>query len=836
MSIASKLSLLFSLLFTVFLSLDNTLIYWKMKQQLLTDQENLISTVAMDITTDIDNSTNGTTYLEKMVGEKLRVAAIAAEYQLDPDIDHVTNEQLVKIANEVGVSHITLLKKVGDDIIALKSSNPKEINLSTKGFGQWFQAFQQLFSLQPVTVPIGQKLPNFWSGPIEISTSEARMTKWGYYYDGTTNYIIDPFMNEDYIRQFRDLTGPESIINKIMKNTHSIIEITAFNPQYFCQKVETPESTKYRNRPIIFGSYNYVDKNDQLSVLQANESGKLVRLETRDNGKHLIKEFIPVQGKSPYVLGFVIDYDNIQLVLNEHMYHNGVISLLLLIVLLSINYWFSSYIVRPVRLIIQKVKEIAEGNFDAQVVYSRKDELGILGTQVNIMAQKLSSYTSELHKKTHQLQHLAEHDSLSGLPNRMVFIQDLDHFLTRNQKVAVLFLDIDRFKQINDTLGHRVGDCLLQSVALRLKETLEDNGSVYRYAGDEFTIILPKGKMADEVANKILHSFHLPFMLENREFFVTTSIGISHYNSDVKQPDCLIKNADLAMYHAKELGGNRYETYTDSMYNDFTEQMIIENNLRKALQQQEFELYYQPQMNIGTGKIIGMESLIRWNDPTEGQISPLKFIPLAERIGLIDPIGDWVLRTACQQNKQWQEEGYPAVKVAVNLSTRQFQREDLVNTIGEILEETGLQPQYLELEITESISMLDAQEVVSKLYELKSLGVSISIDDFGTGYSSLSYLQKFPIDSLKIDQSFVSQIMLDDDSISIIQNIITLAHNLNISVVAEGVETMDQFSFLKNNDCNDIQGYLLSKPLTKEEFEETIIALLETAVSISQST
>ena len=436
-----------------------------------------------------------------------------------------------------------------------------------------------------------------------------------------------------------------------------------------------------------------------------------------------------------------------------------------------------------------------------------------------------------------QIYNLAYFDNLTGLPNRLLFKEHLSHSLIRslreNRFVAILFLDLDRFKYINDTLGHSIGDKLLQGVAERLlicvrKSDLvgRDEGgdlhsSVARLGGDEFTVLLTeiiKVQDVARVARRIIENISQPFNLDGHEVIVTTSIGISLYPDDGSDVITLIKNADTAMYHAKDQGRNNFQFYKQSMNATAYERLVLENHLRKALEREEFLLNYQPQFDILTDEIIGVEALVRWRHPELGLVSPGEFIPLAEETGLIIQIDEWVLKTACMQNKAWQVAGLPSITIAVNLSGQHFIRKNLLETVERTLKETGLDPRYLELELTESVLMKNAKETVSTLKSLKEMGLYISIDDFGTGYSSLSYLKRFPLDTMKIDRSFVQEITTDSDSAAITTAIIAMAHSLKLRVIAEGVETEEQLSFLRDHGCQALQGFLYSRPLPADDF------------------
>ncbi|MHB8984059.1 MAG: putative bifunctional diguanylate cyclase/phosphodiesterase, partial [Carboxydocellales bacterium] len=426
-----------------------------------------------------------------------------------------------------------------------------------------------------------------------------------------------------------------------------------------------------------------------------------------------------------------------------------------------------------------------------------------------------------------KLNYLSYHDPLTNLPNRTQFNEQLTQALSRacrdGSAVAVMFLDLDRFKLINDTLGHSIGDFLLKKVAKRLTRCVRMGDIVSRLGGDEFTVILPgvtSIQDAAKVAQKIIETLEKPFKLESHELFITTSIGISMYPIDGSDMETLVKNADTAMYLAKEHGRNKYKFYTVAMNEAALEKLNLENKLRKAIHRQEMAVHYQPIFDLKTKEIKGVEALVRWQHPELGLIEPDKFYALAEETGLTLPLGEWVLRTACAQNKAWQQAGLPPIYMSVNLSARQFQQQNLIDNIIMILNETGLEYRYLQLEITENIAMFNEDWVIAKFRTLKNLGISIAIDDFGTGYSSLSCLKKYPIHKLKIDKVFIQNITVDAFDTAIATSIINMAHSLGLNVVAEGVETEAQLAFLRDGWCNEAQGYLFCSPLPAGELEE----------------
>ena len=438
---------------------------------------------------------------------------------------------------------------------------------------------------------------------------------------------------------------------------------------------------------------------------------------------------------------------------------------------------------------------------------------------------------SERKRFEEQLLHQSNHDALSGLPNRLLLHDRLGQALALAQAahaeylMAVMLLDLNRFKNINDTLGHDLGDLLLKEVALRLATCMRGGDTLARWGGDEFVFLLTNlahPEEAAEVAEKILNVLSPPFLLSDREIFVSASVGIALYPADGQTREALLQNAEVAMYRAKKHGESAYQFFTGDMNAWAFERLALENNLRKALERKELLLYYQPQVDLETGKISGMEALLRWQHPELGMISPAEFIPLAEETGLIVPIGAWVLREACRQNKAWQDAGMARMRVSVNLSARQFQQQDIVEMTASALQESGLTADSLELELTESYIMQNPEVAISTLKLLEEMGVFLSVDDFGTGYSSLSYLRRFPIDCLKIDQSFVRDIPNNDDAVAIVSAIVAMARSLKLELVAEGVETREQLDYLKQLQCNRMQGFLFSRPIPAKEFESLV--------------
>ncbi|HJV01778.1 MAG TPA: EAL domain-containing protein [Burkholderiaceae bacterium] len=488
-------------------------------------------------------------------------------------------------------------------------------------------------------------------------------------------------------------------------------------------------------------------------------------------------------------------------------------------------------------------RQALETCFAVSVLSSTRQLLGVIVAHYRAAAEQpphdreliwvaahLTSIAIERRQAEARLQVLAHFDALTMLPNRDLFRDRLQQALSRaerhNQLVAVMFLDLDRFKTINDTLGHDAGDALLCEAANRLRQCVRGEDTVARLGGDEFTVILEQiGKPDDAaaVAGKIVAALAPPIMLGGQETFVTPSIGITICPWDSSSAECLLKNADTAMYRVKQEGGNGYRFFTAEMNTLAAGRLETESGLRRAQEREEFAVHYQPKLDLRTGAIIGAEALLRWRHPERGLVPPGEFIPILEETGQIEKVGEWVLEHVCRQIRCWQEAALPALNVAVNLSGRQLQRNNLSTTIANILETTGLDPRLLELEVTESMLMHDAQYAVDMLMQIRAKGVvHIDVDDFGTGYSSLSYLKRFPIDALKLDKSFVDGLPHDEDDIAICRAVIALAHSLKLRVIAEGVENDAQLAFLRDNGCDVIQGYIVSPPLPADDFVELV--------------
>jgi diguanylate cyclase (GGDEF)-like protein len=457
--------------------------------------------------------------------------------------------------------------------------------------------------------------------------------------------------------------------------------------------------------------------------------------------------------------------------------------------------------------------------------------MALLGRMSWQLAQSRLRESESKLEHARRVEYLAYHDGLTGLPNRSMFSKLLGQRISEarryNKQIAVAFLDLDRFKQINDTLGHEAGDQLLQEVTARLQRCVRDSDTVARLGGDEFVVLLPEladGKDAATGAQKILAVIAKSFTLIGHEFRVTASIGISLYPQDGEDEQTLTKNADIAMYQAKAEGKNNFQFYSEKLNANSLERLTLESSLRHALERDEFRLHYQAKRDIRSSRISGMEALLRWEHPDLGTVTPMQFIPVAEETGLIVPIGKWVLKTACLQSVAWQNEGLPPLSIAVNMTARQFSDEYLLQDLASILEATGMKPQLLELELAESLLIHDVENTLRILTGLKSLGIRIAVDDFGTGYSSLATLQRFPLDTVKIDRSFIGDLVGASENAGLADAIIAMGKSLSLTVVAQGVETKEQADFLQAHACDELQGFYFNRPLPAYQFGQLMRA------------
>ncbi|MEQ2525300.1 EAL domain-containing protein [Bacillaceae bacterium CLA-AA-H227] len=840
MSIKKKIPILFTILVLLILIANNMHHFFRAKNSLLENYDREISLLAQQVSYQVENAKNGSQYVENIVGRELRTASIAIQNSLPPRHEDVTNEQLVALAKELNISHITLLAKTEDDIVGVKSSDPHEIGLSTKEWGYWYDAFQQLFARKPVTVEEGLTLKDYWSGPIEIASSNPDHTdKWGYYYDGTTNYIIDPYFRDNEILEYEERFGPTNIMEQVTNQLEGVLELTVFNPDSFGNEelevhLNGNSFIRISERPIWYGSYDYENTaKDQKYIQSALATNEVKSYNEIINGKDVRKAFVPIneQNDESYVIGFVYDNTMIDRELNKELKAYLFSSLVFMIVVLCFSFIFSNSITKPIARIVDHVNEIAQGKFGKMLTLNRKDELGHLVANVNELSRDLKTYVDDLKSSQEVIKFQAYHDPLTSLPNRRFIQEKLSDLINmanqNNHVIGVIFMDIDRFKHINDSMGHKTGDLLIKLISERIKELLTDyNCVVSRQGGDEFIILTENlsEEQVKEMTNKLILHVRKPFDLGEREIYVGSSCGISFYPHHTTNMDQLIINADMAMYAAKKQGGNRFVVYNPNESNVSLERIEIEASLRKAIEDEVLDVYYQPKMNAASGKIIGAEALVRWNDVKLGFVSPAVFIPIAEDSGLIQPLFEFVLRKAMIQMKEWNDLLDEKFTVSVNVSAVQFmEARNLVDCVKIKLNDTQFPPELLELEITESALLNNMSETIEALEEFNQLGVSISVDDFGTGYSSLSYLQKLPINTLKIDQSFIKSIGENGNNSEIAVGIINLARSLKLDIIAEGVEEEHQKQYLIRNGCHLMQGYLFSKPLEANEFHKLLV-------------
>ena len=841
MSIKKKLSVFFTLLVLCILLANNTLHYIRSKNRLIEFNKKEITLVTEEIAYEVENSKNSASYMENRMAQELRTASIAIQDSLPADYHDVSNDQLKRLAKKLMISHITLLAPAGDDIIGVKSSDPKEINMSTKEWGYWYTSFRQLLSQQTITTKKGVTLPHFWSGPIEVASSNPNhIDKWGYYYDGSTNYIIDPYFRDRHVLDFEKRFGPTNVMNRFTENLEGVLELTVFNPKNFGKRNQNVylngnKYIKIKDQPIWYGTYTYRNtERDKKSIQEVLKTGKSQSYTAEINHKKVLKTLVPIKEKNTpaYVIGVVYDYGLIEKELQQELIKHLLLSLPFIFIVLIISFVFSTSITRPIKHIMEHVNQIAKGNFGKVLNVRRKDELGGLVANINHLSHFLKTYVDDLKKSQEESEYHAYHDFLTGLPNRRYFKEELNRRLIESKEksirhVAVLFMDIDRFKDINDTLGHSKGDQLIQLIANRIKECLPPaNNFLTRQGGDEFVILFSDfiPEEVEGITEKIMAYVQQPCYIDNDEVFVSISSGLSFYPEHSTNLDTLITYADVAMYASKRQGGSKVSIYHDSLNQKQAEKVHIETRLRKAIQKGDIDVYYQPKIEAHRNVITGVEALVRWNDAELGFVSPEAFIPIAEEAGLIQYLWEVVMKKACSQVSEWNKVSDEKMTLAVNFSPRQFQDPVvLVNEIKHFLSLHRFDPAWFEMEITESTLLMNAEETIKALHLLKKYGISISIDDFGTGYSSLSYLKKLPIDCLKIDRSFIQDIQEDYSNSEIAQAIISLSQSLKLEVIAEGVEEEYQKAFLMENGCDHMQGYLFSKPLAAKDFEAAFL-------------
>ena len=645
-----------------------------------------------------------------------------------------------------------------------------------------------------------------------------------------TDSSNEPAKLRGYLALTIDLQPLKLLINNHHNKGNGTILLTDRNGFILLQ----PEQSELRN---IFSPQNEDSKGLKIISGVFEDMKK-----SAQNGKNLEKKILAdnyyIRGKhlnnSIYIFSFLPEN---ALRNQKRILINSIISVLSLTIILTVGLIylaFKRYILRHISLISNYANEIGRGNLDIDIEVFSNDEIGDLTKSINDMK-------SSLKKSNERINYIAYHDSLTGLPNRLMFREYLEHTLSsakrKEEKVALLFLDLDNFKYINDTLGHESGDLLLREISERLNIELRNSdfiahtdyndpdNMVARLGGDEFIILLnniENNFIPSTVSTRVIKTVAKPVKILTHEIHVSVSIGITIFPDDSDDTDTLIKNADIAMYYAKEHGKNNYQYFSKNMNESMSIRLSLESYLRKAISENEFELYYQPQICTKTNKLLAAEALIRWNSSDMGMVFPDQFISIAEESGLILEIGEWVLNEACRQLKEWQNQGLPDISIAVNVSSVQFARQGLPDLLKKLLKKYSLNPRYLEVELTESIFLDDEDKASATLSSIRDMGINVSLDDFGTGYSSLGYLRKYPIDTLKIDRSFILEISNSDEGEAVIVAIISMAHAMGLSVVAEGVEDKTQLTFLKAHKCDFIQGYYYYKPMTADKLTDIL--------------
>ncbi|OKL36587.1 bifunctional diguanylate cyclase/phosphodiesterase [Domibacillus mangrovi] len=836
MSIKKKLPLIFTSLVLCILIANSTIHYIRSKNALLEHNEKEVALITKEIAYQVENTKEASLYVENIIGRELRTAALAIKKSLPPNHEDVTNEQLRTLADELMIAHITLLAQTEDDIVGVKSSDPHELNMSTKNWGYWYEAFQQLFALKPVTVSEGLVLPHYWSGPIEVAASNPNhIDKWGYYYDGTTNYIIDPYLRDSQVLEYEQQFGPGEVMDGFKGELEGVLELTVFNPKYFGQEKRVINKNgenfiRIADQPIWYGTYQYNNEQvDKKLIQKAIKTGETQTYIEKLNNKNIQKSLVPMGGNTeePYVIGLTYDYSLTEEQLKDELLKHLLFSFLFSLIVLGASFVFSRSITKPIGYIVEQVNEIAAGKFGVNLVLNRKDELGHLAQNVNALSNSLQAYVADLKRSREVIKFQAYHDPLTDLPNRRYFQEKLNEKIDSVKKtdgtVGVLFLDIDRFKGVNDSLGHARGDQLIQLISKRINDFLSaENSILTRQGGDEFVILLCNVELAEmkRIAENIVAAIKQPYFIDGNEVNIGASCGISLYPEHTEDRETLMTCADVAMYAAKKQGGNQVIIYNEEINKVNKEKLVIEARLRKAIEQGGIDVYYQPKINARENVITGVEALLRWTDKELGFVSPEVFISVAEETGLIHSLWEFAMNQACSQVREWNTNRLHPLHLAVNFSAKQFlDPASMVQRVKNILSDCQLAPEYFEIEITESTLLYNLEETIEALREMQEYGVTISIDDFGTGYSSLTYLKTLPIDCLKIDRSFIQDITEDYHQSEIAETIINLARSLKLKVIAEGVEEEYQKEFLMKNECDHMQGYLFSKPLCKTDLE-----------------
>ncbi|NEU30518.1 EAL domain-containing protein [bacterium LRH843] len=709
--------------------------------------------------------------LEKQINFKMiQTSKLIAEQLQSNSWEALTNSELERIRKQHTLSGITLFAKVEGEIKGVIATDSKELGFSFKEYGYEHVVDDLLNGKKPVLEGAYTET-NIMATPVAQSgshTDEPIFFKYVYYHPPEADYFINIYSEANEVYELKNDVGVNEWIKEFYKKSSIVKEIGVLNLRVI-HDPSLEENLYPPLRKVEYGSYRYETKQDLQLLKEWQTPQEKNLIQKNADGEKIYKVFLPLDEDLIVYMSF--DYKK----MTQSIFNNSTLQLLSVLVSLIALFFLT------VRF-FKRIKQAEE--------------------KINFMAY---------------------HDELTGLPNRRKLKKKLASFTKQEQSFSLLFLDIDNFKFINDTFGHQCGDDLIKESSLRIKAVLKKGEFVSRVGGDEFIVVLPgysKQDQIEQAADEILRAFVPSFHACGQEIFVKMSIGISLYPNEGGTIDELIQRADTAMYYAKKKGKNNFQLYSSHMKDSFTQKVLLESEIRRALSNGEFLLYYQPTINVETESIVGVEALIRWKHPDKGMISPLEFIPYAEESNLIIPIGEWVLQEAINQIEKWKALGIPPLQVGVNLSARQFFNENMLQDIQETLRRSNLSPGDLTLEITESTMMDNPETTIKTIKELKKSGIRIAMDDFGTGYSSLSYLMKIPIDILKIDRSFVKELSEEKGDHEILSTIVSLGKRLNLEVIAEGIETNEQLEAIRKYGCDLAQGYLFGKPLPPEEFEK----------------
>lgn len=760
------------------------LLFCSIKYRMETLQKEEITTTVGLITQAIESSKQSALSYERLIDQRLHTISLALAAELQGrQAATITREELTRLKNKWDLYDISIFVQKEEDIVVLESSDPNEVGLSSKNWGYWYTVFQQLFALQPVDVEAGYAAAHYFVGPYSRSEVYDKPFKYAYYYDGTTDFIMNPYIENAELDHFVSTSGPSSLIDNIIHNSSHITEISVINIKPYLNQEHHRIVEPHRDLPVLYGEHHTVLPADEEIITRAlttniNESQRYVW-----EGQLFEKIYVS------------LDDDR------------------LLMITMDVN--DTRVMVRQFFLFM----------------------LAIFITAAGILMFYYYKVSRKARRLLNHMDWLAYYDPLTQLANRNHFIEYVSQLIKEhNDKIhAILIIDLDHFKGINDTLGHAIGDRFLAQVAARIQHNIRPRGIVARMGGDEFIIVIPETSRSDteEIASELIHCMSEPFEVDSHRLNMSISIGVSMYPQDGTQAGTLLKHAATALYWDTGNDKTNITYFREEMNMEVKRRLEIEKHMRTSLGAGHFMLHYQPQIDLDTGRVIGLEALVRWNHPTRGLIGPGEFIPIAEKTGLIIPLGEWIMHEAFQQYEQLVAQGMPPIRLSVNLSARQFHQRDLLEKIRMMIRTTGLDPQRLTLEITENTSMNDMNYTIEVLTQLRQEGVKIAIDDFGIAYSALGYLNRLPIDYLKIDRSFVDRMDVDQHAATIVRSIVDIAENLQLKVIAEGVETSQQVAYLQQNRCHEAQGYYFGRPMPYEQVYGVVATSWKSHANIS---